>query len=157
MLTTIPEIALEFWAGESLLEMSDDLTTFFLGAWVLFLLLREWHEQQGAIASLSEELASVRGKLTLIDERGPSLAREYRDVMQKQFDQWGLSHSEQQVVILMLKGLSFREVAAVRQTREKTVRQQAATVYRKAGLGGRHELAAWFLEDLLEPSHQESQ
>ena len=71
--------------------------------------------------------------------------------MQRQFEAWQLTESEQDVVILMLKGLSFREVAELRETREKTVRQQASTIYRKAGVGGRNELAAWFLEDLLVP------
>jgi len=32
-----------------------------------------------------------------------------------------------------------------------TVRQQARSLYGKAGLAGRHELAAFFLEDLLGP------
>ena len=71
--------------------------------------------------------------------------------MQKQFDAWQLSKSEQDVVIAMLKGLSFREIANLRGTREKTVRQQASTVYRKAGVGSRNELTAWFFEDMLEP------
>jgi hypothetical protein len=31
------------------------------------------------------------------------------------------------------------------------VRQQAGSIYRKAGLGGRRDLAAFFLEDLLGP------
>ena len=37
----------------------------------------------------------------------------------------------------------------MRETRERTVREQARAVYRKAGLGGRSELSAFFLEDLL--------
>lgn len=57
----------------------------------------------------------------------------------------------QDVVIGMLKGLSFREIAELRDTREKTVRQQASSVYRKAGVSGRNELTAWFFEDMLDP------
>jgi hypothetical protein len=34
------------------------------------------------------------------------------------------------------------------------VRHQALAVYRKSGLGGRAELAAFFLEDLLLPISQ---
>ena len=34
---------------------------------------------------------------------------------------------------------------------EATVRQQSTAIYRKAGLDGRHDLAAFFLEDLLAP------
>ena len=39
--------------------------------------------------------------------------------------------------------------ATVRSVSVATARQQATAVYRKAGLGGRHDLAAFFLEDLL--------
>ena len=42
-------------------------------------------------------------------------------------------------------------MAETRQTSERTVRQQALAVYRKAGLAGRAELAAFFLEDILLP------
>ena len=39
----------------------------------------------------------------------------------------------------------------LRGTHEKTVRAQSASIYAKAGLAGRSELAAFFLEDLLVP------
>ena len=42
-------------------------------------------------------------------------------------------------------------IAQLRETREKTVRQQASGVYRKAGVASRNELAAWFFEDMLSP------
>lgn len=70
----------------------------------------------------------------------------------RQFERWGLSTAEREVALLLLKGLSHKEVAAARATSERTVRQQALAVYRKAGLSGRAELAAFFLEDLLLPA-----
>lgn len=51
--------------------------------------------------------------------------------------------------MLLLKGLSFKEIASVRDTMEKTVRQQASTIYEKANVSGRHVFSAWFMEDLL--------
>jgi hypothetical protein len=39
----------------------------------------------------------------------------------------------------------------VRSITEATARQQARGVYKKAGLSGRSDLAAFFLEDLLLP------
>jgi DNA-binding CsgD family transcriptional regulator len=74
-----------------------------------------------------------------------------------QFERWGLSSAEREVALLLLKGLAHKEIADVRQTSEKTVRQQALSVYRKAGLSGRAELSAFFLEDLLLPSRAESE
>jgi DNA-binding NarL/FixJ family response regulator len=51
----------------------------------------------------------------------------------------------------LLKGLSLKEIAAVRATTERTVRAQARSLYAKAGLTGRASLSAFFLEDLLAP------
>jgi hypothetical protein len=51
----------------------------------------------------------------------------------------------------LLKGFSHKEIARLRRTSEMTVRQQATAVYQKSGLGGRAELSAFFLDDLLRP------
>ena len=69
----------------------------------------------------------------------------------RQFTRWELTPAEKEVGLLLLKGLSHKEIAAVRGVSEATARQQARAVYRKAGLAGRHDLAAFFLEDLLLP------
>lgn len=66
-----------------------------------------------------------------------------------QFDRWQLSPAEREVAMLLLKGLSHQEVAEVREVSERTSRKQARAVYAKAGLAGRAELSAFFLEDLL--------
>jgi DNA-binding NarL/FixJ family response regulator len=58
------------------------------------------------------------------------------------------------VGLLLLKGLSHKEVSEVRKTSETTIRQQALAIYRKAGLRSRAELSAFFLEDLLLPKFQ---
>lgn len=82
----------------------------------------------------------------------------YRDTLdglgraiQSQFETWSLSAAEAEIALLLLKGLSLKEVAAARGTGERTVREQARAIYRKAGLSGRSELSAFFLEDLLLP------
>ncbi len=66
-----------------------------------------------------------------------------------QFVRWELTPAEAEVALLLLKGLSFKEIAAVRQTGERTAREQARAVYKKSGVVGRAELSAWFIEDLL--------
>lgn len=71
--------------------------------------------------------------------------------IQQQFVRWQLTVAESAVALLLLKGLSLKEIAAVRATSERTVREQARCVYRKAGISGRPALAAFFLEDLLLP------
>ena len=56
-----------------------------------------------------------------------------------------------EVALLLLEGVSLREITTLRETSERTVRQQSPAVYRKAGLAGRAELSSFFLEDLLSP------
>jgi DNA-binding CsgD family transcriptional regulator len=72
-------------------------------------------------------------------------------LIDRQFKEWGLSPAEREVGLLLLKGLSLKDIAAARETTERTARQQALTLYHKAGLAGRAELSAFFLEDLLLP------
>ncbi len=77
-------------------------------------------------------------------------------LIDRQFDVWGLSPAEREVGILLLKGLSLKAIAEARETTERTARQQALAVYHKAGLAGRAELSAFFLEDLLLPQSGEA-
>lgn len=71
----------------------------------------------------------------------------------QQLTKWNLSAAEKEVALLLLKGLSLKEIAEVRQTTEKTARAQSIAIYSKSGLSGRSELAAFFLEDLLQPQN----
>lgn len=73
----------------------------------------------------------------------------------QQLTKWNLTVAEKEVAFLLLKGLSLKEVADIRKTTEKTARVQAMAVYAKAGISGRSELSAFFLEDLLPPATSE--
>ncbi|MDP1859748.1 MAG: helix-turn-helix transcriptional regulator [Gemmatimonadaceae bacterium] len=73
----------------------------------------------------------------------------------RQFDAWQLSRAERQVALLILKGVGHKQAAAQLGRSERTVRQHAVEVYRKAGLQGRAELAAFFLHDLSLPDRTE--
>lgn len=82
-------------------------------------------------------------------------AQKYIEGLSQSIDQqltkWHLSVAEKEVALLLLKGLSLKEIANIRNTTEKTSRVQSIAVYSKSGLSGRSELAAFFLEDLLQP------
>lgn len=69
-----------------------------------------------------------------------------------QLSKWNLTVAEKEVAFLLLKGLSLKEIAEIRNTTEKTSRVQSMSVYAKAGISGRSELSAFFLEDLLLPA-----
>lgn len=101
---------------------------------------------------LAYEIARVRQlNQAIVQERSKTarLAGEMLDVIRAQFTNWQLSASEVDVALLLIKGLSMKEIATARNVKEKTVRTQAASVYAKSGHAGRHELAAHFIEDLM--------
>ena len=100
---------------------------------------------------LGKNLEEARHDASLRGAEAESLLRGLSDQIDRQFAAWGLTAAEREVALLMLKGLRHKEIASVRTTSERTVRQQALTIYKKAGLDGRTDLAAFFLEDLLQP------
>lgn len=94
-------------------------------------------------------LRSLHSALAGERDRSERLSGELMATMRRQFEQWQLSPSETEVALLLIKGLSMKEIAEARKVKEKTVRTQAANVYAKSGYAGRHELAAHFIEDLM--------
>lgn len=119
----------------------------FLGQW------RRERERHRDLDRRNVELdraaAAWRSEAERWQSEARDAARGLTEAIDRQFERWGLSVAEREIGLLLLKGLSLKEVADVRGTSERTVRQQAQQLYRKGGLAGRTELAAYFLEDLL--------
>lgn len=72
------------------------------------------------------------------------------DVIETQFGIWRLTPAERDVGLLALKGLDVAEIAMIRDSAPSTVRAQLTRIYAKAGVSGRAQFAAWFVEDLLD-------
>jgi DNA-binding NarL/FixJ family response regulator len=106
--------------------------------------------------SLAGELAKSAADAERWRSEARDLMRGLSQAIDEQFDRWQLSPAEKEVGLLLLKGLSHREVAEARSVTEATARQQARAVYKKAGLSGRHDLAAFFLEDLMLPQEADA-
>lgn len=115
----------------------------------MLLLFRQFLERGREIQYLKHEVKTVRHTLGQQQATAGKLMGELSALIHQQFSAWQLSDAEKEVALLLLKGLSLEEIAAVRGRAEKTVRQQASSIYNKAGLGGRHALSAYFFEDLL--------
>ena len=108
-------------------------------------------------ARLDTDLETARLEAVRYRDEAREALRGLGEAIDSQFERWGLTPAEREVGLLLLKGLSHREVAEVRATTEPTVRQQALVVYRKSGLRSRSELSAFFLEDLLPPKSDDRQ
>jgi DNA-binding CsgD family transcriptional regulator len=95
------------------------------------------------------EIARLQGQRWRSESR--TLLNGLGEAINVQFTRWNLTDAEREVALLLLKGLSTKEIAAVRGGSERTVREHARSIYAKAGLTGRAALSAFFLEDLLAP------
>jgi len=116
--------------------------------------LRLWLGWRGAERSAAALRRSVRDHGAQRDAWRRSAGRALEGLaraIDAQFADWKLTPAERQVALLLLKGYSHKQVAQATGRSERTARQHAATVYRKAGLDGRAELAAYFLDDLMLP------
>lgn len=127
------------------------LSTALLLARQLAQLVRAARLSKEEAAELSRRLAAKEAEATRWRREASDLLQGLGAALGRQFRRWGLSAAEEEVALLLLKGLSHKEIAGVRGITEATARQQARAVYRKAGLSGRNDLAAFFLEDLLLP------
>lgn len=117
----------------------------------LLTILRSERAAREEATSLAERLRATEAEAARWRSEARSLLEGLAAAMDRQFERWALSPAEKEVALLLLKGLSHKEVADARAITEATARQQARAVYKKAGLTGRSDLAAFFLEDLLEP------
>ena len=127
---------------------SEILIVIVSGMGALFL-IKDIRAKTFDISILKQELLISDDKFRNISEEMKNARHEYSAVIHSQFEQWSLTSSEQEIAMLLLKGLSFKEISGVRNTKEKTVRQQASVIYAKANVEGRQEFAAWFLEDFM--------
>ncbi len=123
----------------------------FLALYGAFYLLKDTFSLKRDLTKERERSSTFRREA----EEWRSHAKKYLEGLSNTIDEqlsaWGLTPAEKEIAFLLIKGLSLKEIANLRNTTEKTARVQSMAVYSKAGLAGRSELAAFFLEDLLLP------
>ncbi|HEV3063390.1 MAG TPA: hypothetical protein VGY48_34425 [Vicinamibacterales bacterium] len=152
------DLTIEFVRGEPLALQTFELLIFTSALAGIAINWRRMMSERQRAQHLDRELLAAQDEARRWSEDAKRWNSEAQTLLQglgaaidRQFDRWGLSPAEREIALLQLKGLRHRDIAQLRQTSERTVRQQALAVYRKAGLNGRSDLAAFFLEDLLLP------
>ena len=135
---------------EMVLEFAKIVPGVLVGVGVVIVLRMNYRQREEQLELLRElEVARVQGQRWRKESR--ALLAGLGEAIDSQFSNWSLTDAEREVALLLLKGLSLKEAAAIRATTERTIRAQARTIYSKAGLTGRAALSAFFLEDLLAP------
>ena len=119
-------------------------------------LWRGWWRAERSLADVRHSLALTRRDLAARQAERDAWRRSaegalagVRQAIERQLDAWELTGAEREIALLLLKGHGHKQVAALTGRSERTVRQHAVAVYRKAGISGRAELAAFFFDGLL--------
>lgn len=146
------DLAQDYQEGIGGLHIVMESCVLLLAAAGIGMLVQRVASARASVRLLQRDLESVRRDASRWHEDSRILLEGLGAAIQRQFARWELTGAESEVALLLLKGLSLKEIATVRATSERTVREQARNVYRKAGLSGRPALSAFFLEDLLLPA-----
>src|SRR5690349_24570886 len=125
---------------------------FAIPVWLTYRTFVIYKERLALVRDL--DAARIQGRQWRDETR--ALLRGLGEAIDRQFVTWKLTDAEREIGLLILKGLSLKEIASVRVTSERTIRAQAQSIYAKAGLSGRAALSAFFLEDLLAPIERAS-
>ena len=113
-------------------------------------LSRGWRLAAVEARRLAEEAVRHRADQATWREEAARALLGFASAIERQFDAWELTGAERATARGLLRGLSLRAIAERDARSERTVRQHAVAVYRKAGVAGRAELAAFFLSGLPE-------
>ncbi|MBI5066832.1 MAG: helix-turn-helix transcriptional regulator [Deltaproteobacteria bacterium] len=149
-----------FVAADLVADIADGVPTIHLVIESLALLLclagvwgtgRQLHRALCRARDLHDTVERSRADLHRLGAEVEAMASGVRTMVDLHFTRWKLTTAEREVAVHVLRGLSYKEVAEARDTSEHTVRNQAYAIYRKAGLGSRTDMAAFFLEQLLAP------
>jgi DNA-binding CsgD family transcriptional regulator len=95
------------------------------------------------------EIRRLRQRQDRVEQQLRVASGAFLELIEEHFELWGLTPSERDVALLTIKGLPIAEIAALRATKDGTVKAQCNAIYSKAGVSGRHQLLSLFIEELL--------
>jgi len=110
-----------------------------------------WYRAHRDVRELEVSVARGKAERDAWRTRAGRALEGLGEAMDAQFDTWSLTAAERETAVMILKGHSHKRIGKLTSRSERTVRQHAVAIYRKAGLAGRSELSAFFLEGLLLP------
>lgn len=138
------DLYIDFAEGVGRIHLFAELFVFGVAIAVTVMMYRRLDRTRADLAGALVEAQHWK-------QESSELLQGLGEAIEHQFERWNLTAAESDVGLLLLKGLSHKEIADIRSTSERTVREQARSLYRKSGLAGRSSLSAFFLEDLLLP------
>lgn len=101
-------------------------------------------------------LKYIKKSMREVDNRMLAASGQFNELMNRRFKEWGLSPSEKDVALFVIKGLSNSEIADVRGKSVGTIKAQCNAVYQKADVTGRTQLVSQFIEELIAETSEDA-
>ena len=149
ILASSGDLIIDLSHGASINHLLQETIILLFAIAILTWLFLDRQTKKQEIESLREELSESHQQSSSDSLEIAHSKRQLAEFIRDQFTEWKLTESEREIGQLLLKGCSLKEIAALRGTAEKTIRQQASSIYQKSGVSGRHAFSAWFIEDIL--------
>lgn len=111
----------------------------------IYFLFKEVKEKKLDIDSAKEVIENLKTK----NQKLSDLNLSFWHSIQDQFKAWSLTEAEKEIAILLLRGLSNQQIAAIRGKSLKTIENQSFSIYQKSGTTGKLEFIAYFISPLL--------
>lgn len=150
-LFVVEDIVADVIAGHGGLHMALESVSLAVAIVGLGAATREYYGMIRRAEQLQGDLQRTKADVERWRHEAESLLDRLGSALDERFEAWALTDAEREITVHVLKGLSYKEIASARGTSERTVRHQALTIYRKAGVAGRAEMAGLFLDVMLSP------
>jgi len=102
------------------------------------------------VVFLSREVRRMLKRHAHVERQLQAARGAFNEIMERHFEEWGLTPSERDVALLSIKGLPIADIASARNTREGTVKAQLNAIYTKAGVANRTQLVGVFIDEIVE-------
>lgn len=136
------EALADFFGAEASSGTSDDDTFEYLIVGALMF----------SLVASGFEIRKVLNRQKRMENQIKIASGEFTKLLEDHFKNWALTPSEREVALLSIKGFSIAEIAALRATKDGTVKAQCNAIYRKADVSGRPQLLSLFIDELLDGS-----
>jgi len=149
VLSSIADIITDIGQGANIKHLIQEAFIAFFALILLVVLFFNTKSEKNKNKQLQKNLAELTEISEQVSKELVSAKKIFGEEINKQFTVWQFTKSECEIALFTIKGFNSKEIAVLRSVSEKTIRNQLTSVYRKAGLNGKHSFIAWFMDGLV--------
>lgn len=149
VLSSVVDIITDIGQGANIKHLVQEAFIAFFALILMVVLFFNTKSEKNKNKQLQKNLAELTEISEQVSKELVSAKKIFGEEINKQFTVWKFTKSECEIALFTIKGFNSKEIAVLRSVSEKTIRNQLTSVYRKAGLNGKHSFIAWFMDGLV--------